>query len=94
MVMREIVENLTKPLTDEEKKTGTIKPPAGPDRFTDTPDNLQRLFMEKRLQVLALEHLEPVFRAQHRVVAPGLIRGTALHPPFGRNPGHLARGLT
>jgi hypothetical protein len=48
-VMQEIVENLTKPLTAEEKKTGQIIRDRGPATFTDTPDNLQKMFLEKRM---------------------------------------------
>jgi len=48
-VMQEIIEILTKPLTAEEKKTGEIKRDRGPDTFTDTPDNLQKMFLEKRM---------------------------------------------
>lgn len=48
-VMQEIVETLTMPLTTEEKKTGEIKRNRGSDTFTDTPDNLQKMFLEKRL---------------------------------------------
>jgi hypothetical protein len=47
-VMQEIVDKLTKPLTAEEKKTGEIKRDKGPATFTGTPDELQKLFMEKR----------------------------------------------
>ena len=49
MIMREIVENLTKPLTAEEKETGTIEQSSGPASFTDTPDNLQQMFLENRM---------------------------------------------
>ena len=48
-VMQEVIEILTKPLTAEEKKTGEIKRDRGPDTFTDTPDNLQKMFLEKRM---------------------------------------------
>lgn len=47
-VMEEIVENLTKPLTGEEKKTGEIKRDRGPETYTGTPEELQKLFQEKR----------------------------------------------
>jgi hypothetical protein len=47
-VMAEIVEKLTKPLTAEEKKTGEIKRDRGPATFAGTPDELQKLFLEKR----------------------------------------------
>jgi len=46
-VMQEIIEALTKPLTEEEKKTGFIERPAPPRLVgPDTPDNLQRLFLK------------------------------------------------
>ncbi len=48
-VMREIVEKFTNPLTAEEKSTGEIKRDRGPETFTDTPKNLQKLFQEKRM---------------------------------------------
>ncbi|MBN1566882.1 MAG: hypothetical protein JXA73_03490 [Acidobacteria bacterium] len=47
-VMKELVENLTKPLTAEEKKTGVVKKDMGPATYTGTPDELQKLFLEKR----------------------------------------------
>jgi hypothetical protein len=46
-VLKEIVEGLTKPLTAEEKKTGTIKRPVPRLLEPDTPENLQRLINEK-----------------------------------------------
>jgi len=48
-VMREIIESLTTPLTAEEKKTGVINRDKGPLTFTDTPDNLQQMFLEQRM---------------------------------------------
>ncbi len=47
-VMQEIVEKLTKPLTAEEKRTGTIARNRGPETYTNTPENLQQLFLENR----------------------------------------------
>ena len=47
-VMPELVAKLTTPLTDEEKKTGDLKRDNGPATFTDTHDNLQKMFREKR----------------------------------------------
>ena len=46
--MQEIVEKFTKPLTAEEKKTGEIIRDKGPATFTDTPENLQKMFLENR----------------------------------------------
>ncbi len=47
-VMPELVEKLIKPLTTEEKKTGEAKRDMGPATYTGTPDELQKLFLEKR----------------------------------------------
>jgi hypothetical protein len=46
-VLEEIVEALTKPTTDEEKKTGTIERSAPRRLESDTPENLERLFLER-----------------------------------------------
>jgi hypothetical protein len=48
-VMQEIVDKLTKPLTKEEMQTGEIKRDKGPATFTDTPEKLQKFFMDKRM---------------------------------------------
>jgi hypothetical protein len=48
-VMKELVEKLTKPLTAEETKTGEIVRTKGPATFTDTPENLQKMFTDKRM---------------------------------------------
>jgi len=47
-VMKEIVDKLTQPLTADEKKTGEIIRDKGPATFTDTPENLQKKFMDNR----------------------------------------------
>ncbi len=47
-VMEEIIENLTKPLTKEEQKTGEIVRDRGPETFTGTAEELHKLFLEKR----------------------------------------------
>ena len=47
-VMQEIVDELTRPVSDEDKTTRTIQQSAGPDHFgPDTAENLQKLFREK-----------------------------------------------
>jgi hypothetical protein len=48
-VMQEIIGHLTRPLTAEEKKTGDFNPGRGQATFTGTPDELQALFLEKRM---------------------------------------------
>jgi hypothetical protein len=47
-VMQEIVEKFTKPLTADEKKTGEIIRNKGAATFTDTPEKLQKLFLDNR----------------------------------------------
>jgi len=45
-LMPEIISALTKPLADDEAKTGTITPPTGAPTFVDTADNLQQYFLD------------------------------------------------
>jgi hypothetical protein len=47
-VVQELVEKLTKPRTAEEKRTGELQKDVGPKTYTGTPDELQKLFLEKR----------------------------------------------
>jgi hypothetical protein len=47
-VMQELVQELTKPLTAEERKAGEFPQSVGPKTYTGTPDELQKLFLEKR----------------------------------------------
>ena len=86
MVMRDIVDNLTKPLTIEEKRTGTIQPKNGPDSFTDTQDNLQRLFMEKRMT----DYMPIILPTEEKVAE--MLEGTSHDPDeaVGRMAAHTA----
>jgi hypothetical protein len=45
-VMKEIVDSLTRPLTPDEMKSGTVTPPIGAPSWTDTSDNLQQYFLD------------------------------------------------
>ncbi len=47
-VMQEIVEKFTKPLTAEETRSGEIKRDRGPETFTGTAEELNKLFLDKR----------------------------------------------
>jgi hypothetical protein len=47
-VMQEIVDKFIKPLTAEEKRTGEIIRTKGDLTFTDTPENLQKKFLDNR----------------------------------------------
>jgi hypothetical protein len=73
-VMQEIVEKLTKPLTAEEKKTGEIKRDSGPETYTGTPEELHKLFLEKRFT----DFLPIVLPTPERV--DDMLRGTS-HAP-------------
>ncbi len=73
-VMREIVDHLTRPLTDEEKRTGTIKRDRGPETFTDTPDKLQQLFLEKRFT----DFLPVILPTEEKVAE--MLKGTSHRP--------------
>ena len=86
MIMEEIVENLVKPLTAEEKKTGTIKPSIGPDSFTDTPDNLRRMFMENRMT----DYMPIILPTEEKVA--DMLKGTSRDPDeiVGRMAAHTA----
>lgn len=74
MIMQEIVENLTKPLTAEEKKTGTIEQSAGPKRFTDTPDNLREYFVDNRMT----DYLPIILPTEEKVAE--MLKGTSHDP--------------
>jgi len=73
-VMQEIVEKFTKPLTAEEKRTGEIIRNRGPETFTDTPENLHKLFLEKRLT----DFLPIVLPTEERV--NDMLKGTSHDP--------------
>jgi hypothetical protein len=73
-VMQELVDKLTKPLTAEEKRTGEIKRTKGPATFTDTPENLQKMFTEKRYT----DYLPIVLPTEERVAE--MLKGTSHDP--------------
>ncbi len=73
-VMQGIVDKLTKPLTSEEKRTGEIKREKGPARFTDTPENLQKMFLENRWT----DFLPIVLPTEERVA--DMLKGTSHDP--------------
>jgi hypothetical protein len=88
MIMQEIVEGLTKPLSAEDKKTGTLEQSAGPERFTDTPNNLQRMFMEKRMT----DYMPVILPTEEKVAE--MLKGTS-HPPdevVGKMAAHTQTG--
>ncbi len=79
-VMQELVEKFTTPLTDAEKRTGELKQSEGPATFTDTPDNLQQMFLEKRWT----DFLPVVLPTEQRV--DEMLKGTSHLPeePLGK----------
>jgi hypothetical protein len=73
-VMQEIVEKLTKPLSEEDTKTGTIEQTKGPLTYTDTEENLHKLFLEKRYT----DFLPIVLPTEERVA--DMLKGTSHDP--------------
>jgi hypothetical protein len=73
-VMKEIVEKLTKPLTAEEKRTGEIVRDKGPATFTDTEENLRKMFEGKRMT----DFLPIVLPTEKRVA--DMLKGTSHDP--------------
>jgi hypothetical protein len=86
MVMEEIVDNLTRPLTAEEKRTGTLKQSSGPERFTGTPDELQRKFMENRMT----DYMPIILPTEEKVAE--MLKGTSRDPDevIGKMAAHTA----
>jgi hypothetical protein len=86
MVMQEIVGNLTKPLTAEEKMTGTIESETGPEHFTDTPENLQQMFLEKRMT----DYMPIILPTEEKVAE--MLKGTSHDPDevVGKMAAHTA----
>jgi len=73
-VMQEIVEKLTRPLSEEDTKTGTIERTKGPLTYTDTEENLHKLFLEKRYT----DFLPIVLPTEERVA--NMLKGTSHDP--------------
>ena len=74
-VMQEIVDELTRPVSDEDKTTRTIQQSAGPDHFgPDTAENLQKLFREKGMT----DYLPIVLPTEDRVEA--MLKATSHKP--------------
>lgn len=74
-VMQEIVDELTRPVSDEDKTTRTIQQSAGPDHFgPDTAENLQKLFREKGMT----DYLPIVLPTEDKVEA--MLKATSHKP--------------
>jgi len=86
MIMKEIVDNLTRPLTAEEKRTGILKQSGGTERFTGTRDELRRKFMENRMT----DYMPIVLPTEERV--DEMLKGTSHDPDevVGKMAAHTA----
>jgi hypothetical protein len=73
-LMKEIVESLTRPLTADESKTGTVTPPVGAPSFTDTADNLQQYFLDNGMT----DTMPIIIPTQEKVDA--MLKGTSHKP--------------
>ena len=73
-MMPEIIDALTRPLSAEESKTGTISPSVGPSTYSDTADNLQEYYLNNGMT----DYLPIVLPTEARVEA--MLKGTSHSP--------------
>jgi len=74
-IMKEIVDDLTRPLTADEKKTGMDAIAAGPATFgPDTVDNLQEIFMNNGMT----DYMPIIIPTEEKVDA--MLKATSHHP--------------
>jgi hypothetical protein len=74
-VMQEIIEALTRPLTDSEKRTGFLPRPASPRLFPpDTADNLQQYYLANGMT----DYLPILLPTEDKVAA--MLKGTSHRP--------------
>ena len=73
-MMPEIIDYLTRPLSAEESKTGTISPSVGPPTYSDTADNLQEYYLNNGMT----DFLPIVLPTEARVEA--MLKGTSHSP--------------
>jgi hypothetical protein len=73
-MMKEIVDGLTTPLTDDEKKTGMVSVSIGPPTFTDTVDNLQDFYLNNGYT----DFLPIILPTEEKIDA--MLKGTSHHP--------------
>ncbi len=74
-MMQEIVDSLTRPLIDEEKRNGELAQDAGPATFgPDTLENLQQLYQDKGMT----DYLPIVVPTEEKVAA--MLKGTSHKP--------------
>jgi hypothetical protein len=73
-LMKEVIGALTNPLTEDEKKTGTVTPSVGPPTYNDTSDNLQQYYHDNGMT----DFMQIVLPTQERVDA--MLKGTSHSP--------------
>ena len=74
-MMKEIIDDLTAPLSAEERKTGIQSVPAGPPIYgPDTLDNLQELFVNNGMT----DYMPIIIPTEEKVEA--MLKGTSHHP--------------
>jgi hypothetical protein len=73
-LMKEVVDALTVPLSDDEKKTGMVSVSIGPPSFTDTVDNLQEYYLNNGYT----DFLPIILPTQEKVDA--MLKRTSHHP--------------
>jgi hypothetical protein len=73
-LMKEVVDNLTRPLTADESKTGVVTPPVGAPTFIDTSDNLQQYFLDNGMT----DFMPILLPTQEKVDA--MLKGTSHKP--------------
>jgi hypothetical protein len=83
-LMKEIIDGLTKPLSAEEKKTGTVHPSVGAPTFAGTADELQEHYLNNGFT----DFLPIVLPTEERVEA--MLKGTSRKPE--EICGHMACG--
>ena len=73
-LMKEVIDALTQPLTEDEKKTGAVSISTGPPTYTDTAENLQQYYMDNGMT----DFMEIVLPTQEKVDA--MLKGTSHKP--------------
>ncbi len=72
-LMPEVIDALTRPLSDDERKTGVISPDVGPPTYADTAENLQRFYADNNLT----DYMPIILPTEEKVNA--MLKGTS-HP--------------
>src|SRR5215472_6832281 len=73
-LMPEIIAALTVPLTAEEQKNGTVTPDIGPATYVDTPENLQRIYLDNNMT----DFMPVILPTEEKVEA--MLKGTSHKP--------------